>query len=61
MFRVKKSGLGLQNPETSAAEKYTSLLRTSYDMIGAVTGESNVPTADHIQAVKKERWDGKED
>ena len=26
-------------------------------MIGAVTGESNVPTADHIQAVKEQRWD----
>ena len=37
---VKKSGMGLQNPATQAAEKYTSLLHASYELICAVTGES---------------------
>ena len=38
-FPVNKSGLGLQNPVTSSAEKYTSLLCVRHELIGAVTGE----------------------
>ena len=37
MFPVKKSGLVIQNPVTSAAEKYTSSLRVSYRLISTVT------------------------
>ena len=55
---VNKYGLGLHNPVTSAAEKYTSLLHANYNMIGAVTGEMQFSTADHLRAVKEERQDG---
>ena len=55
----KKDGLGLQNPATSAAEKYTSLLRARYYMIGAVMGDREISTADHLWSVKEERRDGK--
>ena len=58
-LNVKKSGMGLQNPVTSAAEKYTSLLRESWDIIGAVTGDKGFPTDDHIWAVKEDRREGK--
>ena len=36
---VKKASLGLQNPVTSAADKYKGLLREIYEMIGAVMGK----------------------
>ena len=39
MLAVKKAGLGLYNPVTSSNEKYTSLLRASDELIGAVKGE----------------------
>ena len=35
----KKSGLGLQDPVKSANENYLSLLHTTRELIGAVTGE----------------------
>ena len=34
--QVKKSGMGLNNPVTSAAEKYNSLLRASCKLIDAL-------------------------
>ena len=55
MFLVNKSGLGLQNPVTSAADKCTSLLCSNSKMIGAVTGKMDFSTADHIKVVKEER------
>ena len=61
MFPVNKSGLGLQNPVTSAEDKYTSLLLASYELIGAVKVEKEFSTADHLLAFKEERWDGKTD
>ena len=56
---VNKSGLGLQNYVTSAAEKYTSLLRAICKMIGAVMGDREFSTADHIREIKEERQYGK--
>ena len=38
-FPVKKSGLGLQNTETSEKYKYNSLIRASFNLIGEVKGE----------------------
>ena len=51
--------MGLQNPLTAASKKYTSSLRASYELIGAVTGKREFSTADHLQAVKEERQGGK--
>ena len=56
---VKKAGLNLKNLETSAAEKYKSLLHASYELIFAVTGETDFPTNDHLWAGKEYRWDRK--
>ena len=58
-FPVKKSGMGLQIPVTSAADKYKGLLREIYEMIGAVMGKRVFLTADHLWAVKEERRDRK--
>ena len=58
-FPVKKYGLFLQNPVTPAAEKYTGSLHVSYKLIGAVMDERDFSTADHLWAVKQERWDRK--
>ena len=57
-FPVKKYGLGLQNPVTSAKDKQNSSLRAIGELIGAVKGEQVFPTNDHIRAVKGERRDG---
>ena len=43
----------------SAQEKYTSSLRASDELIGAVKGKRVFSTADHIQEVKGERRDKK--
>ena len=59
MFPVKKSGMSLQKPVTSAKEKYTSSLRASCKLIGAVTDERLFSTADQIQADKEKRRTGK--
>ena len=53
--------MGLQNPVTSAADKYTGLLRASYNLIGEVTGVREFSTTDHLQAVNEEMLDGKKD
>ena len=44
---------------TSEKEKYNSSLRESDDLIGAVKGEQDFSTADHIQSVKEETHYGK--
>ena len=58
---VKKASLGLQNPVTSAADKYTSSICASYNMIGTVTDEMYFSTADQLLEVKEERRYGKRD
>ena len=60
-FLVNKAGLGPQNPEKSAAERYKIPLHVSYELIGAVTGERDFSTANHLQADKEERREGKKD
>ena len=55
----KKSGLGLQNPVTSADEKYLSLRHASTELIRYVTGKSEFSTADHSLALREEGRDGK--
>ena len=52
MTLVKKSGLGLQNPVTSANEKFLSLRCARTELIRAVMEESAFPTTNHLQAVK---------
>ena len=54
-FPVKKTGIGLKDLVTSRKEKYNSLLRASYNLIGAVTVKREFSTDDHIWAVNKER------
>ena len=61
MLPLKKDGMGLHKPVTPAVYKYINFIHAIYDLVGAVMGEREFSTADHIQAVKKERWDGKED
>ena len=60
-FLAKKSGMGLQNPVMSAQEKYTSLLRASGELIGAVKGKPMFSTADHIREVNGGRRDKKKE
>ena len=52
MLTVKKSGMGLKNPVTSAEEKFTSSLCTSDKLIGAVKGNQVFSNDDCIQVVK---------
>ena len=56
---VKKYVLGLQNTLTPAKDKCNSLLHTSCEMIGAVTGKQYFSNADNIRAVKGKTRDGK--
>ena len=52
---------------TSAADKYTSSLRASYELICAVTGERGFSTTDRLWNVKEKKqyrkkyWDGEND
>ena len=57
MHQVKKSGLGIQNPVISAAEKYTSLLHAIYKPNGEVMGKREFSTSDHPRVVKEEGRD----
>ena len=59
MLPVKKSGVGLHNPVTSASDKYNSFLRTSYKLIGAVKGDMDFSNDGRICQIKEERQDGK--
>ena len=49
----------LHNTLTSAKDKYKILLGAIYELISAVMDEQAFSTADHIQAVKGEKRDGK--
>ena len=57
MHQVKKSGLGIQNPVISAAEKYTSFLHAIYKPNGEVMGKRYFSTSDHPRVVKEEGRD----
>ena len=59
MIPVKKSGLGLLNPLTSAQEKYLISQRGSVELVWAVTGGGAFYNADHVQTLSEERHDGK--
>ena len=59
MLTVNKSRMGLQNTVVSSEDKYTSLLRASNELIGAVKGKRVFTTSDHIRAIKRERRDRK--
>ena len=59
MFPVNKDVMGLLNPVMSEKDKYTSLLRSSDEFIGAVKSERVFSTADHIWSVKGEKRDKK--
>ena len=56
---VKKSGLGLLNPVTSANKKYLSLERASTELIRAVIVESVFSNANCLLALREERRDEK--
>ena len=58
MFLMKKYGLGLQNPVSSVAEKYTSSLGAICNLICSFKGEKEFSTVDHIWAVKDQQRDG---
>ena len=58
---VKKSGLGLKNPVTSAHKKIDISQRTSIYLVNEVTGESKFSTTDHVIAVRDERSEGGEE
>ena len=57
MMPVKKSGLGLQYPVTSAKYKYLSSIFTSCELIGSVKEEREISTADHLLAIREEMHD----
>ena len=59
-IKVKKSILGLQNPVTSAQEKYLSSTRGSAKLVQAVTGGGELSNADHLWTLSEEQRDGKE-
>ena len=56
---ANKSGLGLQNPVTSANEKYLSLQCASMELIRYVTGEGEFSNTDQLLALREERRDEK--
>ena len=54
---VKKSGLGLRNPMTSANDKYLSYQRTNKEFIRAVTGGGVFSNDNYLLVIRKERRD----
>ena len=57
---VRKSGLGLLNPVTSAKEKYLSSTRVSAELTRAVTGGGGFSNAKHLRTLSEECRDGKD-
>ena len=55
---VKTSGLGLQDPVTSANKKYLILMRASSKAIISVMVAREFSTADNLLALREERRDG---
>ena len=58
---VKKSGLGLLNPVTSAQEKYLSSQWGSVELVRAVMGVGAFSNADHLRTLSEEFRDGNKD
>ena len=58
-MKVNKSGLCLQNPVTSADEKFLILQRADTELIRAIMGERKFSNTHHLQAVKEESSEGK--
>ena len=58
---VKKSGLGILNPVTSAQEKYISYQQESAELVRAVTGGGEFSNADHLRTLSEESRDIKKD
>ena len=58
---VKKSGLGILNPVTSAQEKYLSSKWGSVELVWAVTGVGEFSSADHLYTLGEEICDGKKE
>ena len=52
MLPVNNVRLGLQNPVTSAKEKYNILLSVRCNLIGEVKGKRSFLTVDHVQTLK---------
>ena len=59
MMPAKKVGLGFQNPEKYADEKYPSLFCTRKELIQALKEESKLSIANLILEMREERRDGK--
>ena len=58
MIMANKSSLGLQDPVTSANDKYLGLLYVSRELIGAVTGARSFSTANRLLGIREERCHG---
>ena len=58
---VKKYGLELLNPLTSAQEKYLISQRGSAELVRVVTGGGAFSDADHLWTLGEERHDRKKD
>ena len=56
---VKKSGLVLLNPVTSAQENYLRSTQGSVELVRAVTGGGGFSVSYHLQTLSEERRDGK--
>ena len=55
---VKKSGLVLMNPVTSARENYPSSQRGSTELIHSVPGGIEFSNVNHLRTLREERRDG---
>ena len=58
---VKKYGLGLMNPVTSAHEKYLSSQRGSAELVRDVTGGGAFSNANHLRILSEEVLNGNKD
>ena len=58
-MQFKKASLGLQNPVTPYSEKFPSLQCVSMELIRDGTEKRKVSTANHLQAIKEEKNEGK--
>ena len=56
---VKKYGLGILNPVTSAQENYLSFTQGSKELVRAVTGRGEFSNANHLRTLSEERRDKK--
>ena len=54
---VNKSGLGLQDPVTSSNKKYPISLHISSKLIGYITGDRSLSTANCLMDLREEKHD----